>query len=62
MKELLTVKEAAPILKIHPQHIYRLVYQKRIPYIKKPGLGIRFDPDEIEKWIEEGKVQTQNCN
>lgn len=56
LKNLLTVKEAAEFLKVHPHHLYRLKCNKAIPYLQIPGVGVRFDQDELIKWIQEGKV------
>lgn len=33
------------------RHIRRLVSERRIPYVKVGG-RIRFDPDEIDKWLD----------
>jgi len=53
MQEYLTVKEVSRLLKIHPFHVYRLVRQKSIPALKIPGVGVRFDPEALGKWIQE---------
>ena len=37
------------------RHVRRLVTEKRIPY-RKWGHLLRFEPDEIEAWIEATKV------
>lgn len=57
MKALLTIKEASELLKIHPHHLYRLIGKRGVPYLKIPGVGVRFDPEEIERWIQEGKIE-----
>jgi len=50
-KELLTVDQAAWILKLHPQTVYRLVKRHQIPYVRLTGLkAIRFDWTQIERW------------
>jgi len=36
------------------RHIRRLVYERRIPFIKWGHL-LRFDPDEIEAWIDNAR-------
>lgn len=43
MQNLITVKKAAEILQVHPHSIYRMISNKAIPFIKLPGVGIRFD-------------------
>ena len=60
MNVLLTIKEAAGLLKIHPQHLYRLIGKRAVPYLKIPGVGIRFDLDQVEKWIAENEVQVED--
>ena len=48
---LLTITALAQILDVPARHIRRLVFEKRIPYIKWGHL-IRFDPDDIREWIK----------
>ena len=60
MEILLTVKEVASLLKVHPNHIRRLMGSRAIPHFKKPGVGVRFDPKEIKKWMEEGHVGVED--
>lgn len=50
---LLTVEELARLINVHPQTIYKLIYNKRIPFIKKPGVGYRFRREDIERWLVE---------
>ena len=54
MERLLTVREAAELLSIHPKSLYRLISQRRIPFIRKPGIGYRLRHSDLEKWLEEG--------
>lgn len=49
---LLTIAEVAERLGVQVRHVRRLVHERRIPYIKW-GRLLRFDPAEIEKWIDE---------
>lgn len=51
MKKLLTVKELAELIGVHPQTVYQLIYAKKVPFVKKDGIGYRFRPEEIEEWI-----------
>ena len=34
------------------RHVRRLVFERRIPYMKCGGL-VRFDPDAIDRWLDE---------
>lgn len=52
---LLSAQEVAVRLGTSPRHVRRLVEQKRIPYLKI-GHFVRFDPDEIERWVENQRV------
>lgn len=49
---LLTVYETAIYLKCHPQTVYKLVKEKKIPFIELEGIGLRFRESELRSWIE----------
>ena len=53
---LLSVREVAGFLQLHPSTIYQLVSQGRIPF-SKIGHAIRFDRRAIEAWVEEKSVK-----
>jgi len=59
MKILLTARQVSEIFQIHLQSLYRLVYQKRIPFTRVSGM-LRFDPGVLEKWVQEGKVDPKD--
>lgn len=50
MNSLHTVKEAAEILNVHPNSIYKGIINGDIPACKLPGIGIRLKLEEIEEW------------
>jgi excisionase family DNA binding protein len=52
---LLDIGEVADILKVEVRHVRRLVFERRIPYVKWGHL-IRFDLAEINAWIDEARV------
>ena len=63
MTELLTVSEIARLCRVHPHHVYRLVHERRIPYLKLGGnskSAIRFRPDQIERWLNDYCVEPVN--
>lgn len=60
MKPLLKIKEAAQLLKVHPHHLYRLIGKKAVPYLKIPGVGIRFELESLQKWIQEAKIDPED--
>lgn len=48
---LVGISDVAAQLGVDVRHVRRLVYEKRIPYIKWGHL-LRFDPKEIDAWID----------
>lgn len=50
LAQLLAVTEVAELLNVQPRHIYRLVSERRIPYIKL-GKLLRFELAAIIEWI-----------
>lgn len=52
MNSLLTVKEAAEMLKVSESTIYRYCEKGQIPFIKK-RFGLRFNPDELRSWVDQ---------
>ena len=58
MRKLLTVIQAAEMLGIHRITLYKLIETKKIPHIRKKGLGLRLDPDELDKWTKSGEIKS----
>ena len=54
LPQLLDIDHLAQHLGTSHRHIRRLIAEKRIPYLKV-GRLIRFDPDEIRDWLDEGR-------
>lgn len=50
MNKLLTAQEVADLLSVGKKTIYQLKASGQIPYIKIGGI-IRFDREQIEKWL-----------
>ena len=48
---LVDINVVAARLGVQVRHIRRLVHERRIPYVKWGHL-LRFDPAEIEAWLE----------
>jgi excisionase family DNA binding protein len=48
---LLTIAEVAHALGVEVRHVRRLVYERRIPYVKWGHL-LRFDPTDLAAWID----------
>ena len=55
LPRLLDVAGVAEHLGVAPRHVRRLVAERRIPYVKWGHL-IRFDPDEINEWLNRARV------
>lgn len=53
--ELLTIPEAAKLLRIEIGTLRNLVYKKKVPYTKPFG-SILFDKNDLLKCIEQKKV------
>ena len=49
---MLTVKEAAGLLKVKPQWVYSTLRGGGLPFIRL-GRQIRIDEDSLEKWLVE---------
>ena len=58
MRKLLTVIQAAEMLGIHRTTLYKLIEAKKIPHIRKEGLGLRLDPDQLEAWTKSGEIKS----
>jgi len=49
--ELVDIETAAKLLSITVRHVRRFVAEETIPYLKLGG-SLRFDKEELRKWIE----------
>jgi excisionase family DNA binding protein len=52
METFLTVSDLSKALKVTPVWIYKLVREKRIPFIHVERC-VRFSQSEVEGWLEE---------
>lgn len=52
---LMNIEQVAERLGVSVRHMRRLVAERRIPFVKW-GHFLRFDPDEVDRWIEECAV------
>jgi excisionase family DNA binding protein len=56
---LLTLDEAARRLSYSPAHVRRLVGSRGLPAIQiGPGAALRFDPAELDAWLEQRRKTT----
>ena len=56
LPRLLNITQVADHLGVNVRHVRRLVYERRIPFIKWGHL-IRFDPADVQRWMKENTVQ-----
>lgn len=59
MEKLLTVKEVAELLGLTRMSIYLMVHRGQIPHVKIGERILRFDQEEIRKWLEAKKRDVQ---
>lgn len=55
-KRFLSIIELAEFLGIPRLTIYQWIHQRKIPHIKLGHKTVRFDREQIERWLEEKKV------
>ncbi len=58
-EKLMTVTDVAERLGYSVGHIYNLVKDRAIPFKKLSRKALRFEADEIERWIAERDSQNQ---
>jgi excisionase family DNA binding protein len=51
LKRLLNIKEGAALLNISENTLRQWVHQRRVPMVKL-GKAVRFDPEDLQKFIE----------
>ena len=57
---LMNIEQVAERLGVSVRHMRRLVAERRIPFVKWGHL-LRFDPDEVDRWIEECAVPANSA-
>ncbi len=57
--QLMDIAAVATRLSVSVRHVRRLVHERRIPYIKWGHL-LRFDPTDIEAWLDDARRTTSN--
>ena len=58
-RPLMDLPTVAEYLGVGERHIRRLVQERRIPFIKW-GHPLRFDPDEIDAWVDTKRVSCRS--
>lgn len=52
---LLTDSEAAELLRLTPRQVARLAKRGELPSVELPGNEIRFDADDLRRWVDSHK-------
>lgn len=55
-RKLINVKAVSELLNIKPSTVYQWAELQQIPCVKLNG-SLRFDPSDIEKWVESCKIR-----
>lgn len=55
--KLLAVSSLCELFNCKPSYIYGLVHERRIPFIKLGHRQLRFDPKQIDEWLEERTIK-----
>lgn len=59
-RPLLDLPQLAAWLGVNHRHVRRLVAERRVPYLKWGHL-LRFDPDEIDRWLDDARQQPRGA-
>ncbi len=52
MRNLITDSEAAEILRLTSRQVAKLAKKGILPSVTLPGDEVRFDPDDLWRWVE----------
>ena len=52
MGTLITDSEAAEILRLTPRQVAKLAKKGILPSVNLPGNEVRFDQDDLRRWVE----------
>lgn len=59
MDELFTIEQVANKLKIHLMTVYKLVSSGRLKAVRMPGVGLRIETKELEKFLDQSTGRTR---
>lgn len=57
-KRVLTLEEAVKYTGFSKPYMYKLTHMRKIPHYKPTGKLIMFDLDELEKWLLQNRIKT----
>jgi excisionase family DNA binding protein len=58
LRRLVDIEQLADHLGVSVRHVRRLVSERRIPF-HKWGRLVRFDIDEVNKWLDQTRVEAE---
>ncbi len=58
MQPLLDIPEVARLLGVGERHVRRLVFERRIPFVKW-GRLVRFNPSDLRDWIASARIESR---
>ena len=58
-KNMLCLDDVALLTGLSKSHLYKMTCSRQIPHYKPNGKQIYFDKAEIEGWMRQGKISTQ---
>ena len=58
-KNVLTIDDAAVLTGMSKSHLYKLTCSKQIPFYRPNGKLLYFDRAELEGWLKQNRVTTQ---
>ena len=59
-KEVMNLRQLCDYLELSKSHIYKLTSTREIPHYKRGGKKLYFNKYEIDQWVLENKVITNN--
>jgi excisionase family DNA binding protein len=61
LNKLISLKTLAELLCVKESWLKSMIFKRKIPFVKV-GKHIRFKEDEIQKWVEDRKIQEDSWN
>lgn len=58
-KNVLTLEDVALLTGLSKSHLYKLTCTHQIPFYRPNGKQIYFDRGEVENWMKQNRVSTQ---
>lgn len=62
VKKILTSEEAAAYIGISQSALYKLTSNRQIPHYKPRGKMCYFNREELERWLQQNRVDTISVN